>query len=383
MNFLKKSLIVMIILILTNLNINFILYTIYDYFFPKKADPNFIYIQYECSTDDLCGGWADRIKGVMSSYAISLLTDRRFLIKMTKNCDLKNILEPNEINWDYEQVPKNITLKSKEIEIGWDFDYYDIFKKDISLFTKLDYINIIKTKAGIMFANSFNQNVNLKNKTEQLGYKQSEFHIAYQFHKWYKKMFKLNSKIQMRYDNFLKRLKPNRDSKLICCQIRKGDPNQREQRDEFVEQNFWNFINQTFLISNNYSSNFKIFVTSDLEYVKLDAKDYFKNNEVIFNENSSLHIDQVLMSDNECEKMENVLLDFHLMQNCDIGVVSHSGYGILSLWNRPDPFKDLYVYSKEFDYLDLKNAEDRNKFFSNFKNLKFIKYSKLGDIFFQ
>ncbi|CAF1099170.1 unnamed protein product, partial [Brachionus calyciflorus] len=154
------------------------------------------------------------------------------------------------------------------------------------------------------FVNRVRENPNLKGKIEQLGYEQSNFHTAYQFHKWYKKMFKLNYQMQKRYDEFLKRLKPNSNSKLICCQIRKGDPHQ--------------------------------------QYVKLDAKNYFKNNEVIYNVNSSIHIDTEL-NNNECNKMESVIFDFHVMQNCDIGLVSHSGYGILALHNRPDPFKDFYT----------------------------------------
>ncbi|CAF0745517.1 unnamed protein product [Brachionus calyciflorus] len=232
----------------------------------------------------------DRLKGLMSTYVISLLTDRQFIIKMTKNCDLKKILEPNEINWDHEQVPKNIT--NEELNIGWDFRIFNMLKESISLFTNLNSKNLIKVKSGMMFANGLIENCNLKEKIEKLGYEQSKFHIAYQFNKLYKQLFKLNNQTQKRYDEFLKKLKPNSHSKLICYQIRKGDPGQRNEKDEYFEKDFWNFINKTFLSSRNVSSNYKIFVTSDLEYVKLDAKNYFKNNEVIFSEHSSIHIDQ-------------------------------------------------------------------------------------------
>ncbi|CAF0995158.1 unnamed protein product, partial [Brachionus calyciflorus] len=348
-----------------------------DYFLPKENSKFDKFIQYECGQTDLCGGWADRLKGVMSTYAISLLTDRQFKIKMTKNCDLKKILEPNEINWDYEQVPtKNITVK--ELNLGWNFGLYNLFKDDISLFTNLNTTNLIKVKAGMNYANRLRENSNLKEKIEKLGYEQSKFHSAYQFHKWYKQMFKLNKQTQKKYDEFLKKLKPNSHSKLICCQIRKGDPHEREYKEKYQERSFWNFINQTFLNSSNSSSNYRIFVTSDLEYVKLDAKNYFKNNEVFYSENSSVHLDKDL-SKNECHKMESVLFDFHVMQNCDIGLVSHSGYGILALYNRPDPFKNFYVYSKQ---VNLNDPNERNNFFLNLKNLTFIKYTKPDDIYF-
>lgn len=44
------------------------------------------YVIYECTNENLCGGWGDRLKGIMSSYAWSLITNRKFLIKHTRPC---------------------------------------------------------------------------------------------------------------------------------------------------------------------------------------------------------------------------------------------------------------------------------------------------------
>ena len=53
---------------------------------------------YECYGG--CGGWADRLKGIMSSYAWSLITDRYFIIHHSKPCQLTEFLLPNEYNWN-------------------------------------------------------------------------------------------------------------------------------------------------------------------------------------------------------------------------------------------------------------------------------------------
>ncbi|CAF1024736.1 unnamed protein product [Brachionus calyciflorus] len=96
------------------------------------------------------------------------------------------------------------------------------------------------------------------------------------------------------------------------------------------------------------------------------------NNLVLYLDNSSFHIDQNV---NECDQMENVLLEFNLMQNCDIGVVSHSGFGMLALLNRPDPFKDLYVFTKP--------NNDSIKTISNWlKYATFVKFDKIGSVYF-
>ena len=88
-------------------------------------------------------------------------------------------------------------------------------------------------------------------------------------------------------------------------------------------------------------------------------------------EKSSKHID---FSSN-CENNENVIIDFHLMQHCDIGIVSHSGFGILALWNRPNPFENLFVYTNH-------NQSNLKKSYWNRKNMFFKKYSNPDDIYF-
>lgn len=360
-----------------------ILYVVYDYSeFPifetdLNSQNHERFIQFECvKSSEMCGGWGDRLKGILSTYALSLVIDRKFKIKMTRNCDLRKILKPNKINWDHEQVPQNI--KSKEINIGWSFSYYDTFKKDISLFTKLKNIPLIKVRAGIQFGNVLRENKDLEKKIESLGYNVNEFHIAYSLHKWYNQLFKLNKQSQTKYEEYLKRLKPNHKSKLICVQIRTGDPDSKERRDYYTRKEYWRFINEKILNSTD-SKNYKIFVTSDYETVKEEAQSYFPNNEVVYNKDSSFHIDK--QGDNECRGLESVIFDFHMMQNCDIGVISHSGYGLLALLNRPDPFKELYVYSKEHKHLSLTH-NNHFSYFSPWKNLTWIKYSKLGDIVF-
>ncbi|RNA11346.1 hypothetical protein BpHYR1_006320 [Brachionus plicatilis] len=335
------------------------------------------FIQFECTrSGELCGGWGDRLKGILSTYAISMIIDRKFTIKMTRDCDLRRILEPNEINWDHEQVP--LKVKSKQINIGWEFSFYDIFRNDISLFTNNEDTPLIKVKAGIQFANVLRENKNLKQKIESLGYKVNQFHIVHSLHKWYNQLFKLNKESQKKYEWYLRRLKPNLRTKLICVQIRTGDPDSAQRRDYYTRKEYWRFIDENFLNSSD-SDKYKIFVTSDYEPIKEEAKSYFPKNEVIYNENSSFHIDK--QGDKECKGLESVIFDFHMMQNCDIGVISHSGYGLLALLNRPDPFKELYVYSKEHKHQKVTH-NNQASYYSPWKNLTWIKFSKLGDIIF-
>ena len=332
------------------------------------------YIQYECLQSDLCGGWADRLKGILSSYAFALITDRSLTIKLTKGCNLREILDPNEVDWNYEKT-ENKNLSETSINMGYNFGYSEKFKTDISMFTNLKNIDLIRVRGPMMFANGLKDNQNLTEKIKSLGYEPSKFHTAFQIHKWYSKLFKMNKKMKEKYDFYLKKMKPSSDTKLICIQIRKSDPGDKET-DVFPESRFFDFVNSTFLNTSD-THKYTIFVASSKDYVKIDAQRYFKDNRVVYVDNSSFHID---VNANECDQIENVLLEFNLMQNCDIGVVSHSGFGMLALLNRPDPFKDFYVFTKPYnDSMKMSNEE----FISNWLNIAtFVKFDKLGSVYF-
>ncbi|CAF0779901.1 unnamed protein product [Brachionus calyciflorus] len=349
----------------------FLIYKNFTFQSRQKIIKGLKYLQYECLFDEDCGGWGDRLKGVLSAYAFAKILNRKFVIKMIKDCDLNNFFEPNDIDWDYRKIPKN--LSSIELKYGSNIDYMNSIKTNYNVF-QTDK-PLIRFKASLMLMNVIPEIPIFRNKTKLLGQTdESKIHMAYFLNDWYEQMFKLKKEFRPKYKSFLKRLKPNKHTKMICAQIRLGDTGQYAYRDKDLQKDFWKFINKTFLIDKDPKINYTLFITSDHEKVKKEAREIFSDIEVVFNENSSLHI-ELLSKENKCKQVEDILFDFHLMQNCDIGVVSHSGYGILGLWNRPDPFKDLYVYTKR-DQNDM-----RNDYWMR-KNMTFLKFSKAEDIYF-
>lgn len=328
------------------------------------------YIQFECDSGDICGGWGDRLKGLMSTYAFSLLTGRKFLIKMTKNCPLKNSLEPNKINWDHEQF-KLTNFTKKILRLGKNSHFY--YQNATSLLSEYSNIDLIVIKSHYMFSKTISENPWLKSQIKKLGYEQHNFSLVYQFRNWYDKLFLLNRNLRERYKIILKRLKPNGKTVLLCAQVRIGDHGHVGEIDPKTSEHFWNFINSKFL-SKNKNLKYSIFVTSDREHVKQEAKFFFKNESVFYIKGSSVHIDKI-KGQNGCFGWQNVIFEFHLMKNCDIGVVSHSGFGILSMWNRQDPFKNVFVFTKK-DQKQLKNDYWLRT------NLTFLKYADINDIYF-
>ena len=302
------------------------------------------YIQYECKTR--CGGWSDRLDGIMSALALALIQNRNFLITITQPCLINNLLESNLIKWD-AQMTRN-TSRSYELHSVDDLKMISKMKT-LNLKTYLNEYDLITIRNNQNWLKSFSINPTISHSINQLGYSQSEFRTHFLMREWYTALFKLKPNLTKRYEDFLKLAKPNSETKLICAQIRLGGSNRKNHASDwkFNERNVtklvWEFIRKTFL--SKVSHNYKIFVTTDDEDVEKEALEQFGSSQLVINSGDIIHIDRDVRNLNDCSKIEKTILDFHCLQNCDMAVISKSGFGKLGLWNRRNPIQDLYLLS--------------------------------------
>jgi hypothetical protein len=135
-------------------------------------------------------------------------------------------------------------------------------------------------------------------------------------------------------------------------------------------------IREKFIKEKNLNNNYMIYVTSDWQEVKDEARKEFGKEKLLTNDRSSIHMEKDFNKiETNCDKndsLKDMILDFNLLKMCDMAVVSQSGFGILGLFNRKNPNKDLYVHTNQ--YLT-KNYWDRS-------NLHFIKFHTLDDLYF-
>mmetsp|Transcript_25928 Transcript_25928/g.46796 ORF Transcript_25928/g.46796 Transcript_25928/m.46796 type:complete len:421 (-) Transcript_25928:25-1287(-) len=78
---------------------------------------------WSCPPDKRCGGYGDRMKGIMSGFLIALLTNREFGIYHTDPMELKDVLQPTaHVKWD--EYPENrsyaFRIKDKPPKSGKD-----------------------------------------------------------------------------------------------------------------------------------------------------------------------------------------------------------------------------------------------------------------------
>jgi hypothetical protein len=124
-----------------------------------------------------------------------------------------------------------------------------------------------------------------------------------------------------------------------------------------------------------------VYLTTDSERFKRKFIDSFEQGRVLVFNDSSAHLaydfNKMLGGtsgfNKVCKKNRNTLLDFLCLSECDMGAVSHSGFGVVGIWNRPEPNKELYVYST-LEFI-------MNGVISN-KGLRFIRPDNLDTFYF-
>ena len=319
---------------------------------PTTSRPSKKYLRYECDGSG-CGGWADRLKGILSSYAFALLTDRQFSLKMTQPCNLDQIFLPNKI--DYRETAINLINETNHVYLHL-IDQNEFREKanEINLLDLHKDKEVIHIKTNNILINKFSENKYLKEKINQLGFKPDEFKFRLLFPKWYHDLFKWTPKLKEKYDKTIKELG---DSKLICAQIRIGgkrphvsDDYQYNQMN--VIEKFWHFMNETFINKLSSKEKYRIFISTDTEKVLEEADRVFGNDKMIKIPGLHTHLDRESNLGNNCERVEKTFLDFDFMKHCHMAVVSASGYGMISMMNRPEPTLNLYKFDKEFFKID-------------------------------
>ena len=129
------------------------------------------FISYYCEEAEECGGWGDRLKGILSVYIWSLATDRKFFINITKsNCEFTDIFDEHLIHWNQNKIlfenfrrkQKNkFTIKELNLMNALDFK-----KKleEIDLENYYKDIDIIYVRTNKNFLPSYAKNPHIRNK---------------------------------------------------------------------------------------------------------------------------------------------------------------------------------------------------------------------------
>lgn len=311
---------------------------------PKKC------LIYKCKS--YCGGFGDRIRGIISSFFLATLTHRHFIIDMPFPCPITRFLKPNLYDWraparrisGRERSKRVVVAIDKNVEFyseilntnfGDNWSQYD----DIEIFTNLDFI-------GATFKNPLLRKQPVISEFLSL-MKLSEANINSIFILLFEVLFQPTTEVSQVLDSIL-RESIESNASLLCVQIREGR-NPTLPTDGFLDRPnltdvIINFIESSRMLQKN---RFKILVVSDSNRAVSKILAHFPGTAFTI-PGPILHIDKPGSSENPCEGFLKVILDFYILGECHTSILTGSGFSGFANRRRLQPYQNLYKYdSKE------------------------------------
>jgi hypothetical protein len=303
---------------------------------------------YSCQS--FCGGWGDRLRGIMSVYVLALLTNRHFMIDMNYPCDISKVLVPNFVNWTY--VKSSIAKNRKRLIINTMRSWQTNIRGEIA--------NTIKTKNFVEIWSSYDdifvstnsdymilalRNNHMFNRTRSLFGRipLSQATMQILFSLFYELLFKPSIAVRKHVDTILF---ASSNRPLICLHIRIGKNPTNPFDHEFTArvnttQAMLNFTDKYLL---NKSSSL-VFVTSDSGQAVSDVLHHYPSSSMTI-VGPILHIDRFdRRSSTVCDGFVKVLADFYMLGECQISLLSHSGFSTWANRRREKPNEELYMYN--------------------------------------
>ncbi|CAF1130027.1 unnamed protein product [Adineta ricciae] len=320
---------------------------------PKKIRKYLVYVCHEN-----CGGWGDRLRGIMSIFMISLMLDRNFRIEITHPCDLSNIFHPNLYNWT--QSIKGLTIEDKKTHrrrynltrkmlITSAYARREVISNVSRILNHTRAINSIWSEDVLYWATNkdyFNQlsnNLYYRKKFKSYGI-MTKYNIKLEilFPLFYEILFRPVAKIQRQIDFYKTKRKAKQ---MICAQIRTGKnptipddkllPGRRN-----ISETIFSFIDSNISIEDS-----QIFLTTDNDQVYHEAQRRYESR-LLYVSGEITHIDRSLNTNQKvCREQDKLITDFHLLgEICDVSIISNSGFGFWGNLRRYKPFEQLYVF---------------------------------------
>ena len=289
-----------------------------------QACANRRFIVYLCSKDFLCGGLGDRQRGILSTYVISVITNRTFVIIHQKPCSLTNYYRPNMYDWTQCQdyllsVKKNnsntFDFMSGHYKLNQTLDKinFDTFFPQKIVFIRTNFPNIRQ----LIFHDKAKQSFGwAKGKTEdEVKGRLLEL------------LLKPTIKLDRDVTDFLANNTNGRQ--LVCGHIRVGrNPSIPLDSSRKPPLN----ISTMFMFLKRYSdiSKYAVYIASDSEEVKVHAKTEIANSFML--DRPIIHIDRYSQNQTSlaCDGMYTIIFEQAALSRCEVFIHTGGNIGRIS-----------------------------------------------------
>ena len=315
------------------------------------------FLVYRCDSSSWCGGWGDRQKGIVSTFLLSLLTERLFIIDIDNPCKLENILVPNIYNWStclafVKSAPSQNVIHANYIDNKAKLEEIRNFD-----FNRKWPSHIVVSRFNNYAISEIRQHKLAKTRLKWLLNITNEEAMHLVLNTLFKPTHGMLKDAISFYDNQVKgRL-------LVCGHIRVGKnpsiPSDINLR--FGVPNITMLLD--FLKLFDVDGTNAIYIASDSENVKKIARTRIRS---YINMNRTIvHVDRLEKSkkikSEACDGWKTVVLEQFILSQCDILVLTRSGLGTIAAYMRGD-YKNLFMFHPvirtivETKWIDLQRA---------------------------
>ena len=308
------------------------------------------FLVFVCSERQLCGGWGDRQKGIISTYVLAMLMNRTFLIILDKPCDISQFLVPSEYNWrlchDYIQT------------IPQTKDRYSSLSHLLSCNGLADC-----STQKVLFINT---NVNWIQKL--IKHPDAAKRIPWAINKTVPevskivlaRLFRPSDVLETATLKFTNKLTDGQS--LICSHVRTGkNPTMPNDVDRhFDVQNVNAIFN--FLKNYNDSGKYIIYITTDDEKIRQKTRTIFTNSLTI--NLPIVHVDRVRTDQAgiACEGLFAVLLEQSILSRCDLLLLTRSNMGAMAAYMSKKQQTLFIIHNENKTIFEVSFKEIQNHF---------------------
>jgi hypothetical protein len=305
---------------------------------------------YSCQS--FCGGWGDRLRGILSVYILALLSERHFMIDMTYPCDLFQVVRLNAINWTHvhpSSSQRNRTRLTINTMASWQTAYRQQISKTIE---STDFVQTWSSYDDVYLSTNSDYmtlalvNPHMSNRSRMLLDRLPASHATMQrlFPLLFELLFRPSGLVEQKVDMILGSVYRQH---LICLHVRIGKNPTNPYDHAFV--NRANVTRTMIDFTDNYRRNRSssiVFITSDSgEAVSHVLQHYRRSSMTIVG--PILHIDRFdRQSSMLCDGFVKVLADFYVLGECQTSLLSNSGFSSWANRRRQQPNENLYVYDE-------------------------------------
>ncbi|XP_069131959.1 uncharacterized protein [Argopecten irradians] len=286
------------------------------------------YIVYDCDDQHPgpCGSWSERMAGIFSTYVISVLLRKHFLIRYTRYFNLTDYLSPSAVDWKY----------NSSILPGRSWDYQDFFSNTPSALKKSDLkglrdqfpydVNFVRMKWD--YTEYFRNFASLPSAIPWV----FELHFADIYHKFFNTFFQPTKTVSQSVNYVLTNV-----TKLACAHISLGEKRPILADDTFTDKTeikpVWD------LLKAMDKRGYGIFVATGSQYVRNLAKDRFKHLYEV--EGRIQQMERPISGEGLDVGYKKVVVDFLVLTKCDVLILTNSGFGMLAAFIN-NGTKELY-----------------------------------------